>query len=289
MRTLTIERKKSFVGSIAALKVYIEDPLAGELTINGVRCRKLGTLKNGETGRFVIDEQAAKVYVIADKLSKDVCNEYYPLEAGSEDVHLSGRPHFDPARGNAFRFDGVNDPTVLNNRKRGGRKGLMILAAAVLLGLLVGLVFGIGTAGKKNSPKTFTESDFQITLTNRFFRLNAEQQNYQYAYASQQAEVVAYKEQFALFRDFELPTLKEYARYAIQYSIPGEEPKVLQGDGYVFAEYGQTFDDGAAAHYLTAFYQSDDAFWIVDFLCDEEDYPKLQEQFHQWAATVEFP
>ena len=44
MRTLTIERKKSFVGCIAALKVYIEDPLAGELTINGVRCRKLGTL-----------------------------------------------------------------------------------------------------------------------------------------------------------------------------------------------------------------------------------------------------
>ena len=48
MRNLTIHREKTFVGSLVKLKVYIEDTLVNELEINGIPCRKLGDLKNGE-------------------------------------------------------------------------------------------------------------------------------------------------------------------------------------------------------------------------------------------------
>ena len=118
MRNLTITRTKSFVASLGKMKVYIEDPDAGEITIQGVPCRKLGTLKNGETATFPISDLAAKVFVIADTMSRSFSNDYYPIPAGTEDVTLSGKNKYNPGAGNPFRFDGVTDPDALANRKR---------------------------------------------------------------------------------------------------------------------------------------------------------------------------
>lgn len=42
MRNLTIERRKRFVASLAKMYVYLEDAEAGDIDINGVRCRKVG-------------------------------------------------------------------------------------------------------------------------------------------------------------------------------------------------------------------------------------------------------
>ena len=109
MRNLTIKRNKSFVACAVTMKVYIEDPDSTELTINGVNCRKLGTLKNGEEKTFLIEESEAKVFVIVDKFSKDYCNEVYTVPAGEEDVVLTGQHHFNLSNSNAFRFDGVSD------------------------------------------------------------------------------------------------------------------------------------------------------------------------------------
>ena len=92
MRNLTIKRTKSFVGCLGKMKVYIEDPLSNEMTINNTPCRKLSVLKNGEEKTFLIDENEAKVFVIADKLSKGFCNEYYNVPAGEEDVF--GHRHY---------------------------------------------------------------------------------------------------------------------------------------------------------------------------------------------------
>ena len=64
------------------MKVYIEDAQSNELIISGVPCRKLGDLKNGEEKTFEIGEDAAKVFVIADTLSKDYCTEFYQLSEG---------------------------------------------------------------------------------------------------------------------------------------------------------------------------------------------------------------
>lgn len=52
MRNLIIKRNKTFVGCATKLKVYIEDSASSEITINGVSCRKLGTIRNGEEQSF---------------------------------------------------------------------------------------------------------------------------------------------------------------------------------------------------------------------------------------------
>ena len=143
MRNLTITRQKSLVASLAKMKVYNEDPEANELEINGVSCRKLGTLKNGETATFPIGDQAAKVFVIADKVSRGFCCDYYPITAGTENVVLTGKNKFHPGAGNAFRFDGVTDPEVLANRKKGSSKGIVILIVSALAGAAVGLLLSM--------------------------------------------------------------------------------------------------------------------------------------------------
>lgn len=141
MRNLTVKRIKSFVGCLVKMKVYIEDPRMGELQIQGIPCRRLGELKSGEEKTFRIGEEAARLYVIADTMSRNYCNEYYPIPAGTEDVSLSGKNVFNPAAGNAFRFDGITDEAVLANRKKGTRKGLWILILAAIIGFIIGFIF----------------------------------------------------------------------------------------------------------------------------------------------------
>ncbi len=141
MRTLSITRAKSFVACLGTFKVYIEDA-QGDTIINGTSCRQLGKLKNGETQTFEIGEGEARVYVIADQLSKNYCNEYTTVPAGTESISLSGGAKLNPATGNAFRFDGVTDEAVLANRKKGSRKGLVVLIIAIIIGLIFGLFIG---------------------------------------------------------------------------------------------------------------------------------------------------
>lgn len=146
MRNLTIERRKTFVASAMKMKVYIEDTTSNELVIGGVNCRKLGDVKSGETKTFEVAENSAKVYVIADTLSRNYCNEFYQLPEGSEDIALSGKNYFNPFAGNPFRFDNNDNPEVLENRKQGKRAGatVIILICAVGGGLLFGLLVGVG-------------------------------------------------------------------------------------------------------------------------------------------------
>ena len=142
MRKLTIKRTKTFVACLMKMKVYIEDHSAGEIVINDVPCRKLGDIKNGEEKTFEISESAAKVFVIADKLSKDYCNDFYQLPEGSEDIVLTGKNRFNLANGNAFRFDNNDNAAVAANRKRGSRIGMIVMIVAIVIGAIVGFLIG---------------------------------------------------------------------------------------------------------------------------------------------------
>ena len=144
MRNLTIQRNKTFVACAMKMKVYIEDHTFSELTICGVPCRKLGEIKNGEAQTYSIADNAAKVFVIADMLSKEYCNEVYQLPEGNEDVSLSGKNHFNPMAGNPFRFDNNNNTEALENRKKGKHMGTIIMICAIAIGFIIGLAIGFG-------------------------------------------------------------------------------------------------------------------------------------------------
>lgn len=285
MRNLTIQRFKSFAGCAAKVKVYIEDPWAGDMTIKGCNCRKLGTLKNGETKTFKIGENAAKVFVIAGNLSKGYCNDFYPLPEGGEDITLTGQNCFNPANGNAFRFHNVNDEDVLRNRKKGFRIGLVVLILAILFGFAVGTVVGdmiVTSMYISNAePQTFHVSGMQITLTDEFEKQNA--QGYTAAYSSDTVAVVVLKESFAQVSG--QLTLEEYGKQVIR--VNGMNTSLKTEDGIMYFEFDADTGDGTY-HYVAAIFKGPDAFWLVQFATRQKNASKLRDDIFDWAKTVTF-
>lgn len=287
MRNLTIKREKSFVGSLAKMKVYIEDPTSNEMRINDVPCRKIGDLKNGETKTFQIDEQTLKVYVIADKLSKNYCNEFYQLPAGQEDVFLSEKNKFNPANGNAFRFDNNESEENIANCKRGTRKGLLILIIAAIIGAVVGYSITSGLFSDKTpDAKDFSSNGMSISLTDEFIKTDVE--NYTVAYDSKNVAVFALKEAFALADGFQNYTLEQYGNLVLKNNnLSASELQNL--DGLTEFEYEFTNPNTKDTYtYFSFVYKADDAFWLVQFATLTENVDEYRAQILEWAKTVSF-
>ena len=287
MRNLTIKRTKSFVGCLAKMKVYVEDPMSNEIHINNTPCRKIGDLKNGEEKTFQIGEQGVKVFVIADKLSKNYCNDFYQLPAGCEDVFLSGKNKFNPASGNAFLFDNNSSEEAQRNRKKGSKKGLIILCASVIIGAIVGYAVGSNLfSGSKAESKVFTENGMSITLTDEFKQVQME--NYTNSYDSAEVAVFALKEDFALVDGFENYTLEQYGNLVLQNNnLSSSELKNV--DGLTRFEYESTNSDTKDTYKYFAFvYKSNDAFWLVQFATLTENADDYNAQIVEWAKTISF-
>lgn len=287
MRNLTIKREKSFVGSLAKMKVYIEDPTSNEICINDISCRKIGDLKNGEEKTFQINEQEAKVYVIADKLSKNYCNEFYQLPAGQEDVFLSGKNKFNPANGNAFRFDNNESEENIANRKRGTRKGLLILIVAAIVGAVVSYSITSNLFSNKTpDPKDFSSNGMTITLTDEFVKTDVE--NYTVAYDSKNVAVFALKEAFALADGFQDYTLEQYGNLVLQNNNLSAS-KLQNLEGLTEFEYEFTNPDTKDTYkYFSFVYKADDAFWLVQFATLTENVDEYSPKILEWAKTVSF-
>lgn len=287
MRNLTIKREKCFVGCLAKMKVYIEDEFANDIVINGISCRKLGSLKNNEEKTFQIEEREAKVFVIADKISKDYCNEYYQLSGGQEDIFLSGKNKFNPANGNAFRFDNNESDEIIANRKKGMGKGLLILIVAIIVGAVVGYsITSILFSNKTPEPKDFSSNGMTITLTDEFVKTDME--NYTIAYDSKNVAVFALKEAFALADGVQDYTLEQYGDLVLQNNgLSSSELKNI--DGLTGFEYEFTNPNTKDTYtYYSFVYKADDAFWLVQFATLTEKVDEYRSKVIEWAKTISF-
>lgn len=287
MRNLTIKRTKRFVGCLGTMKVYIEDPQANDMTINGVTCRMLGMLKNGEAKTFPVSEEAAKVFVIAGKLSKGFCNEYYPLPEGTEDMVLTGRNCFNPAAGNAFRFDAVTDPAVLANRKKTTRKGFIVLIVAAIVGAVVGFVVG-GQMVKnmltpKCEPKEYTVSDLRITLTDEFKDLSVE--GYTGGFQTRNVAILILQENRTMLEAAGVKTLTQYANLVQQ--VNKHNAPIQEEEYFLYYEYdfhnSETNED---FHYFVMMYKNPVDFYIVQFAVRQDETENYREQVMEWARSV---
>ena len=286
MRNLTIRRGKTFVASMVKMKIYIEDPVANELTIGGVPCRKLGDLKNGEEKTFAVTDQAARVYVIGDKLSRNAYNEFYPIPAGTEDVVLSGKNYFNPFSGNPFRFDGVTDEAVLKNRKKVSKTGVIIMVAAILIGLVGGAIGGL-KAVSTVEPRTFSEEGLSITLTNEF--VDAGLGNYTASYGTREVVVLTLKESFTLMEGLEDYTLAEYGELIIEANGMADSVTLQERDGLPYFTYKYTNPETKDVFdYTIVLFKSNDAFWSVQFATPEAKSAEYEQRIFQWAASVSF-
>ena len=290
MRHLTLKRAKSFVACLAKVRVYVEDPTATDVVINQISCRKLGDLKNGEEKTFEIGEETVKVFVIADRMSKGYCNEFYQIPAGEEDVFLSGQNKFNPATGNAFQFDNNNSPEVLQNRKKSMKKGIVVLCVAIAVGFVGGIVGGkLATAllsqNQEVEAKTFSSNGMSVTLTNEFQKESVE--NYTLCYASEKVGMLALKEPFTLAEGMENYTLEQYGNLVLKnnkLTVALETVDGLTGFSYDFTNS----DTGDCFTYVCFVYKSGDAFWLVQFFTKAEHAEEYESQIVEWAKSVDF-
>ncbi len=302
MRNLTIQRGKSFVACLVKLKVYIEDPVMNDLTINGTPCRKLGEIKNGETVTFAISDNPGKVYVIADKLSKGYCNEYYNIPGGSEDVYLTGKCHFNPTIGNAFTFDNNTDADVLENRKKNKKKGIIVFIVCIIIGIIIGVFRGINDPAEgepasgeevlqqmqESGAKTFTTGKLSIALNEEFSEADTEDGSV--CYESDNVLVYVVEEPMdTLNTTAEESDVDDYIALVIDSNeLTGTVTPVK--DGNITYYEATLYDAGLEENctYLLAAYENGDSFWFVEFYTFESTYDDLKPQFIEWAKGVTF-
>ncbi len=282
MRKLTITRKKSFVGCLVTMKVYIEDPMTNELMISGVPCRKLGQLKNGETAEFMIENEAAKVFVIADTLSKELCSESYQLPYGEEDVSLSGKNHYNPGAGNPFYFDGVTDPTILAGRKKKSKIGIWVLIGAFIVGIGIGLLGSLPDLLTLKDKNVEVE-EFNMTLTGDFKKIpNSE---YDFVYGNMTYSVFGFNKTFDGASAY---SVSDYGNAFIEYNEFDSTHKLKTKDGLTYMEYEARGDDGESYHYWVFFYKNVDEFWVVHIASVDKTPSEVEDYVMGIAKTVTF-
>ena len=286
MRTLTVRRRKVLTGCTAKARVYIEDPENPEITIDRTPCRKLGELKNGGEQSFAIGDEAAKIYVIADRLTKGLSGEYFQLPEGDEDVVLTGQ-YQTTLGGGLFQFDNNETADVLKARKKKTVIGAIILVVALAVGLSAGRVCGGGAARKLvSAPKDFSSDGMTITLDKGFAEDSV--LGFTACYRSKDVYVLALKEAFDSFPGAEQLSLEEYGKIILE----GNELTDVQlttFDGIPGFEY-ENFDEdsGDTFHDRTFLYKTDDAFWMIQFLTYKETFSGVEKEINGWAKTVRF-
>ena len=288
MRKLTLQRAKSYVEALTKLNIYIEDSTAGDIMINGTRCRKLGDLENGERKTFGIEEHKAKVFAIAENASPSVGQEYYELPEGVNHIFLSGQLAVHPSSGIAFRFDGNDREEADHKPKKSKKKRWMIISAIAIAILLIGgiAVFVLWPKGPAGDPKTFTHEDMSITLTDKFEEVSVPR--YVAAYQTEYVEVFVSRQGFYQFSGLQNYTAKQYAK-----QLMGEnriESEVISKPGKItyFTYTRVNTPKGLAYKYYCYVYKTNDAFWSIQFGVPKDEVIRYEDQINEWARSVEF-
>lgn len=281
MRKVYLTRDKSFVACLAKLNVYVEDANNPEDVIADIPCRKVCKIANGETISFEIPDEETRVIVIADKLSKNLCNDYYRVPAGVSDVEIGGKCTYNPGAGNPFRFHGVTDEDILANRKRSGRKGLITILIAALVGFVIGFVGTMDTWFVND--KVFKADDFEITLTTQF---TEDYENGSYSFYSKDCSVAV--DVFDFEQHADLASLSEMDFLNLLkmnggFSVSAELRNL---EGLYIVEEQAKSEIGDIRSYFTVFKKSDDAFFLFEFGCENEKYQEYRNQFIDWAKTI---
>ncbi len=277
MRKVYLTREKSFVASLGMLRVLIEDSEYGDVKIDGTSCRVAAYVGNGETVSFDIGNEATKIYVIADKLSKGYCSDYYPVPEGDTDIEISGKCKYNPALGNPFRFNGVTDETVLKSRKKAGLKAIIPIAIAVVIGIAIGFI------SNYERPKTFTSDDFEISLTTAF-RESIEDGTYYLG--SKDCSVAVYEFDFGEYAYIKDKSDTEFLEVLKESDFFAKDAKIANVEGMAVVEDEAESNAGDIRSYFTLFIKDGEAYYLFEFGCEVDEYEKHRADFIEWAKSV---
>lgn len=157
----------------------------------------------------------------------------------------------------------------------------LLLCCAVLLAG----VCGCGLLGGEPAAKDFSKSGATITLTEQFTEKDLISQTAYYE--SRKAIVTMLKEEYSMFRntEYEDMTLTQYAKLVIQ--VNGLSGKVSEENGLTYFTYEKSTNGKDFKYYATVF-KGPDAYWLIQFACETENFTEYQPEFQKWAKSVTF-
>ena len=302
MRNLTISRKKSAAASLVRMKVYVEDHALPGLYINGVPCRKIGVLKNGESASFKVPTRAVKIFIVGNKSARNYSNDCYQLDEGYEDITLSGKNVFNPFERNPFRFEENENPQMETLRYKAGVKSSITFTCAVLaFVLLVCALFGGGFSSwfdydseEYNRPSWYEDApeevfyidDLSIVLTECFAPINSS--GYAAIIDSEKVAIFFVREIFEEYPDFKELTVEEYGRKVIE-ANKIENTSIKNENGlHYFVFTSVSSQSGDEYTYYGYLFKTEQAFWFVHFAVKSEEADEYSDDVQKWAATIDF-
>lgn len=80
-------------------------------------------------------------------------------------------------------------------------------------------------------------------------------------------------------------SLEDYASLVVSNNKLDSE--LINKDGVVYFEYVKEMN-GKNIYYLATVNKSEDAFWLIQFICSEKNKDKYKPKFLEWSKTVSF-
>ena len=164
---------------------------------------------------------------------------------------------------------------------------------AILLVLLITVTAASCSITRVESPKdadakTFTYEELSITLTSAFEE--SEYEGYSVVYDSDEAAVFVLKEATDILgREI---TFDEYLDLVMQANENRgfvDMTDIEERDGLTCFDYRFTnSDQNVEYHFLTTLHESDEAFWLIQFVAPSELYNDYLDTFVKWAKTITF-
>ena len=157
---------------------------------------------------------------------------------------------------------------------------IVLLAAvpAIAINLYNTIPFG------ESNEKTFSKAGMTITLNESF--QEKEHSDFTVLFQSKRTMVMAYKEEFAVLEDLEIPLDISLRDYAEQIAANNNINSIVkETDGLTCFEYELTVD-GKDYYYLVVFYRGQDAYWTVNYVCETKRYSEYSPLFFKWANSV---
>ncbi len=288
MRELTIRRISGRLFHPCSAEFWLEDPAAAQQEIEGVGCRLLGTVEPEEEKSFWIPKTEVTVFVRMDWHGQIITAGSLTIPEGEDAVACTAKDQMLPGQSRSVVLSiagsGV-ERKVMDQYQRAERVRKIVLVFSILAGIGIGLFFA---SRRPPTPKTITfDADgLQLTLSSSFQESGDRAEGFSRAYYSNDGAVQVARYPFS---EADGMTLEEFAASKAKWLAPDGWKQLADPQQPLCFEYTFTADDGDAHTDLAAFYGGTDAFWLVRYDCETDDYPEQQAEFLESAASVTVP
>lgn len=160
------------------------------------------------------------------------------------------------------------------------KNSVVLTIIALLIGGLVG--FGLVNLGFEiytSQEEVFSTQEMSITLSKKFHK--QADSNYDAVYVSGDVEIIALRDSFKKLGSDDM-TATEYADFIRLLNHPKADEVKSEGGLTYFAYTNEEY------RYLVYCFKSDEAYWHIYFIVDDDEVKRYADHITEWAKSVSF-